>query len=46
MWAISEGENSLEDSHSIDRTWSVPNGKKVAPKYGVVSFYGLGNFIG
>ena len=46
VWAISEGESSLGEKHSMDRMPSVPTGKAVALKCGVVSFYGLNDFIG
>ena len=41
-----EGESSLEDTHSVDRKEFISKGKRVVLKHGVVSFYGLGNFIG
>ena len=44
-WAVSEGRRFLEDTHSIDRMPSSPK-VRAAPKYEVVSFYGLSNFIG
>ena len=31
--------------HSSDRVWVISE-DKAASKYGVVSFYGLGNFVG
>lgn len=34
-----------EEIHTIDRVWAISEGKR-AQKYGVVTFYGLGNFIG
>jgi len=38
VWAISEGQSSLEDKHSIDRVQSVSKGLRAALKYGMVSF--------
>ena len=46
MWAISESQRGLKDTHLIARVWVVAKVKRVVPKYGVLSFYGLGNFIG
>ena len=40
------GSLMREITLSMDRIRSVSKGKRVAPEYGVVSFYGLGNLIG
>ena len=36
---------ALGEIYSTDRVWAISEGRREALKYGVVSFYGLGNFI-
>ena len=37
--------NIYRETHPTGRVWAISEGER-ALKYGVVSFYGLGNFIG